>query len=171
MSQRLLEMTQNCWLILSLWFYTMVQCRLNSGPPVCRLWTCHLQQPAQLPEGCVCRVCGDQNPQVYKEGEDTPTVDSISAEMIKIFNFNKTEYKSSYPPPRSRLTLTWKTPCVKFAFANLGLSSAETRWAETSALQRDAGLMVGVSPPLLSCCVQGPSCQHDISPHYYRSEQ
>ncbi|KAA8595743.1 hypothetical protein FQN60_011034 [Etheostoma spectabile] len=28
--------------------------------------------------------------------------------------------------PKCRLTRTWKTPCVKFAFANLGLFSAET---------------------------------------------
>ena len=32
---------------------------------------------------------------------------------------------------RSRSTRTWKTPCVKFAFANLDLSSAETRSEET----------------------------------------
>lgn len=38
-------------------------------PLVLRLWTCHLQQSAQLPEGRVCSICGDQNPQVYKKGK------------------------------------------------------------------------------------------------------
>lgn len=33
---------------------------------------------------------------------------------------------------RFRSTPTWKTPCVKFAFANLGLSFAETRFVAPS---------------------------------------
>lgn len=35
------------------------------------------------------------------------------------------------PPFRSRLTHTWKTQCVKFAFVSLDPSSAETRSVET----------------------------------------
>lgn len=34
-----------------------------------RVGPCHLQQPAQLPEGCDCCIRGDQNHQVYQEGE------------------------------------------------------------------------------------------------------
>lgn len=37
---------------------------------LCRFWTCHFQQPAQLSEGCVCSVCGDQNSQVYKKSKN-----------------------------------------------------------------------------------------------------
>lgn len=74
--------------------------RLNSDPPVCRLWTCHLQQSAQLPEGCVCSICGDQNPQVYKEGKDTPTVIGVSAGTTnKIFNNKKLTTNPFNPPP------------------------------------------------------------------------
>lgn len=71
---------------------------------------------------------------------------------------------------RSRLTPTWKTPCVKFAFVSLGLSSAETRSVETrsslhlcAASCRAPSLFIGA----LSHCpldkinsesVYGPQC-------------
>lgn len=64
------------------------------------------------------------------------------------------------PPPRSRSTRTWRTPCVKFAFANPGLSSAETR-------------SVGAWPLLpwrqWDVMVFGPPIGQEVSSASYRS--
>lgn len=48
-------------------------------PAVCssRFWTCDFQQPAQLPEGCVCSIRRDQDAQVYKEGKKTDLKDGF----------------------------------------------------------------------------------------------